>query len=153
MLLHINVAYLYYPAKQQCFPAYKKGPCNQGEYLVLRGNSVIPECVVNPCTLENYVLFRNGCHKLDEGGPCQLSNELSNAVGVNETTLEIICTQDYRITPMFTTRFGGTSGNVNGTTSTNLMTSTPLAIVDQSFNGTNHFKNECPLGGIRWSKM
>lgn len=152
LLLHIYVAYLYYPAKQQCFPAYTKGPCNQGQYLVLRRNSVIPECVINPCTQENYVPFKSGCHKLDEGGPCQFP-ELSNVVGVNETTLEIICTQDYRIMQI-NTRFNDDAlANGNDTTSTTLMTSTISPIVELNSNGTNYFKRECPIGGIRWSKM
>lgn len=115
---------------------------------------MIPECVINPCTIENYVPFKSGCHKLDEGGPCTFP-ELSNVVGVNETTLEIICTQDYRIQMQINTRFNNDDqSNKNETTAIGtITTTTPSPPIQPISNGTNYYKRECLIGGIRWTKV
>lgn len=74
-----------------CYPAYTRGPCSQGQYLILPRNKVVPECKSNPCVRDHFVPFRGGCYELNKPGPCALP-ELANVVGVNKTTLEIICT-------------------------------------------------------------
>lgn len=43
------LGYIYYPVKDGCYAAYRKGPCAIGEHLVLRKGQVIPECANNPC--------------------------------------------------------------------------------------------------------
>lgn len=53
---------------------------------------MVPECRPNPCVQDNFVQFRGGCYELDKSGPC--ATELANVVGVNEKTLELICTKD-----------------------------------------------------------
>lgn len=78
----------------QCFPAFQRGPCQQSQYLVLPKFNVIPECVRNPCDRDNFVVFNKQCWELNKSGPCPLP-ELSNVIGVNETTLEIICTRGF----------------------------------------------------------
>lgn len=139
---------------QQCYPAYTKGPCQNGEYLVLPRNGFIPECVPNPCQWENWVPFRNQCHKLDEGGPCTFP-ELPNVVGVNETTLEIICSQDYRIGIQTRERFGDDMLGGNKTTTPTTTTTTPTKPPppEPFSNGTNFFRRECFVGGIRWTRV
>lgn len=106
-------AYLYHPATDQCYPAYKQGPCESGECLILPENSGVPKCRPNPCAKDNFVQFRDECHELDKPGPCSLP-ELWNVVGVNETTLNIICTKDERISLGLGTRL---EGHGNGSSS------------------------------------
>lgn len=121
---------------------------------MLPRDSVIPKCVHNPCQWDNWVPFRNQCYKLDEGGPCTFP-ELPNVVGVNETTLEIICTQDYRLMPL-QNRFNEDESNGNKSTTPTTIT-TPVAGTTLSpepiSNGTNFFRRECFIGGIRWSQV
>lgn len=88
--------YIYHPATDQCYPAHTLGPCKPGEYLILQKNKGTPICQPNPCNLDNFVPFRDGCYELDKPGPCKLP-ELLNVVGINETTFNIICTKDYKL--------------------------------------------------------
>lgn len=150
---------------QRCYHAYTRGPCRQGEYLILPDNSVVPECQPNPCREDNYVLFRDGCFELDKPGPC-IFPELPNVVGVNETTLKVICTKDYRAMN-FTSRIDpGDEGNrtstqINGSDSGSIsstMTTTPTISKSPDdyhpiVNGTKYIENRCFVGGIRWTRI
>lgn len=120
--------FVYYPLENKCYEAYKKGPCRDYEYLVLHNNSVIPVCVPNPCRHENWVRFRNSCFELGKAGPCPVP-ELSNVIGVNETTLEVICTKGYSYDEVLSQRFG----------------------VNTTAEPIYYDKKECYKGGIRWS--
>lgn len=132
------LGYIYYPALSQCFPAFQRGPCQENQYLVLPKYNVIPECIQNPCNRANYVIFNKHCYELHKSGPCPLP-ELSNVIGVNETTLEIICTKG--LIPMdFPTR-GGLSDST--TTTTGPPSTTEVFYYD---------KNECFKGGKRWTR-
>lgn len=121
--------YVYYPAENKCYAAFKKGPCREHEYLVLYNSTVIPVCVQNPCRHENWVRFRNSCYELGKPGPCPVP-ELSNVIGVNETTLEVICTKGYSYNEVLSQRLGAENNNEEP---------------------EYHNKKECFIGGIRWS--
>lgn len=141
------LAYLYHPATDQCYPAYKRGPCGTGEYLILPLNSGVPKCRPNRCRIDNFVLFQGSCHELDTAGPCTWGEQLLNLVGVNETTLEIICTKDYKI-DVFLSRWSEDEGNRAKDTPP------PRPIIPEEpsliINGTNYAEKKCFVGGRRW---
>lgn len=148
-------AYIYFPAKQQCYPAYSRGPCPQGQFLILPENKVVPECRHNRCAKDNFVWFREACHELDKAGPCELGEQLSNVVGINETTLQLICTKDYKIQFTVTrmseddvqaNKTADNSGSGNIVTTTQIIPDDPNPIV----NGTIYTEKRCFVGGIRW---
>lgn len=95
---YLNVVYcssfsgfLFYPATSKCYGPYYQGPCQPGSMLILKPNSYIPECAVNPCRIgDGYVRFRNGCHKLETPGPCA-QPELSIVLSVNVSNLQLDC--------------------------------------------------------------
>lgn len=76
-----------------CYPVYRQGPCKPGEYLIKPKTRGTPVCQRNPCEQDKLVPFQGGCYEFDTPGPCKWGH-LSNVVGVNETTFEIICTKD-----------------------------------------------------------
>ncbi|XP_011562965.3 uncharacterized protein LOC105392971 [Plutella xylostella] len=87
-------AFLYHPTTDACWPAYRKGPCSQGEYLVLKSTSVIPVCVRNPCYGDNFVVWNAKCVQLGTTEPCALFSRRhpsAKALGVNATTLAVSC--------------------------------------------------------------
>lgn len=138
------LGYIYYPLKSQCYAAFRKGPCRDHEYLILPKSSVIPVCVSNPCTHNNHVLFNGVCHQLDKSGPCPYP-ELSNVIGVNETTLEVVCTKGFtaaQVLSTLNTRFGGSSERPSNDTSTFNVTK----IAEE----TSYPRKECFIGGKRW---
>lgn len=127
--------YIFYPPSSRCYAAYRKGPCDAGNYLILPKSRVIPECVRNPCIHENYVNFRGNCYQLDQTGPCPVP-ELMNVIGVNETTLDVICTLGYTAQEVFST-------------------ATRFGVVNNITNPTNetifYNRKECFIGGKRWT--
>lgn len=88
--------YVRYPTLGQCYQVYTRGPCALGQYVILPVNETIPSCQPNPCRQDNFVPFRGACFELDKSGPCKFP-ELGNVVGINGTTLQIICTKDDEI--------------------------------------------------------
>lgn len=136
--------YIYYPEKSQCYGAYRRGPCKLNEYLILPKNDVIPKCVASPCDNENFVHFGGKCHELDKPGPCPVP-ELENVVGVNETTLEIICTKGF--SDFLKDRFlGDTSKEQIAATIFTTTTTKRPNYVDPNF----YIENKCFKGGMRW---
>lgn len=137
-------AHIFHPASRTCYAAFKRGPCQSGQYLILPNNSVVPQCEPNPCKRDNFVRFRDGCHELDKEGPCDLGTKIANVVGVNETTLDIICTKDYKLVASRT--------NIDDATEEDAVTAIlttpdePLPIV----NGTVYTEKTCFVGGKRW---
>ncbi|KAF5295361.1 hypothetical protein FQR65_LT01551 [Abscondita terminalis] len=84
--------YIYYPPKDGCFSAYKRGPCEEEQYLILPPKKVIPECRSNPCKTDGFVRFNGKCYELGKtGGPCKPASEGGGELGVNATTLELQC--------------------------------------------------------------
>lgn len=147
LLLFRFAGYIYYPLKGLCYAAYKRGPCPQHEYLILPPSSVIPLCQQNPCYHDNWVLFGHQCVELGKPGPCPVP-ELSNRIGVNETTLEIVCTKGYtREEILLNTRNNFNDGYPN---------STEHSTVDASiqFQDSTYYYNttECFVGGKRWAE-
>lgn len=138
--------YIYHPLTSQCYAAYTRGPCRESEYIILPRTSVIPECVPNPCKKANFVPFNNACHQLNKPGPCPVP-EIDNKIGVNETTLEIICTKGF-----LTTRFSGTNDSREPTTSTTTTTTTTTTESPIVNGEVSYYKRkECFIGGKRWT--
>lgn len=90
-MIHIITANIYHPASDKCWPAFRKGPCNEGFYLVLPPNSVRPVCEINVCYVDNYVVWNNKCEKLGSTKPCEHMFPTSAALGVNATTMLVSC--------------------------------------------------------------
>ncbi|KAF5285640.1 hypothetical protein FQA39_LY16546 [Lamprigera yunnana] len=84
--------FIYYPPKDGCFKAYMQGPCKNHEQLILPKNSVIPECVTNPCRKDGFVMYNKMCSELNvPGGPCGPAKLGGGVLGVNVTSLKIEC--------------------------------------------------------------
>lgn len=131
-LMHF-AGFIYYPDRDECFEAYRRGPCQFNQYLTLVKDNVIPVCVPNPCNVDGLVNFAGKCYQLDTQGPCPPTH-IDNLVGVNETTLEVICTRGF-----INTRFSDTS-----------TVPTPVDATPTYVDGEYYRKNECLLGGKRW---
>ncbi|KAH9630813.1 hypothetical protein HF086_001041 [Spodoptera exigua] len=88
---------LYYPGDQKddwicdCRPAYRKGPCQDGEYLVLKPESAIPVCEKNPCAVDTYVPYNGRCEQLATIAPCRHMWPIPAALSVNATNLAVTC--------------------------------------------------------------
>ncbi|EDV94751.1 uncharacterized protein LOC6567586 [Drosophila grimshawi] len=89
-------AALYYPETDACYPAYKRGPCKEGEMLVLYKEKVVPECVSNPCQTDGLFRIRDKCFEFGNSNhssnPCP-NKELTFVLGVNPRTLMVDCVQ------------------------------------------------------------
>ena len=80
--------FLYFPANNSCYEAYKRGPCPPKHIVILPPGEVIPKCSENPCLAENHVLFKGSCVKINTvGGKCGPKEILA----VNETTFQLEC--------------------------------------------------------------
>ncbi|XP_026734665.1 uncharacterized protein LOC113498730 isoform X2 [Trichoplusia ni] len=95
-------AYLFHPKSDSCWPAYRKGPCEDGHYLVLKSDSAIPVCERNPCSVDSYVLFNGRCERLADPVPCRHLWPIPATLAVNSTTLAIGCRSHIN----FPSRFG-----------------------------------------------
>ncbi|XP_019864617.1 uncharacterized protein LOC109593926 [Aethina tumida] len=83
--------YIYYPPKRGCFPAYRKGPCERGQHLILKKEKAVPECTKNPCN-DGFARFNGKCFELGKpNGPCLPELHGGGIFGVNGTTLELGC--------------------------------------------------------------
>ncbi|KAH8407229.1 hypothetical protein KR222_010902 [Zaprionus bogoriensis] len=89
-------AAIYYPETDACYPAYRQGPCEAGEMLVLYKEKAIPECVKNPCGQDGHFQIRNKCYQFgsskESDNPCP-NKELTFVLGVNPKTLMVDCVQ------------------------------------------------------------
>ncbi|EDV42178.1 uncharacterized protein Dana_GF17138 [Drosophila ananassae] len=85
-------ATLYYPETDACYPAYRQGPCESGQMLVLYKERVIPECVKNPCSKDNHFMIRDTCYEFGniKENPCPYK-EATFVLGVNPTNLMVDC--------------------------------------------------------------
>ncbi|XP_068619243.1 uncharacterized protein [Battus philenor] len=86
--------YLYHPATDTCWLAYQRGPCPEGQYLVLPKSSVIPVCENNPCAKDNLVEWKGKCEALGSSAPCGVTYPAS-ALWVNATTVTVECVKVY----------------------------------------------------------
>ncbi|XP_028897252.2 uncharacterized protein LOC105213883 [Zeugodacus cucurbitae] len=83
-------AALYYPDSDACHPAFRRGPCEAEQMLVLAPNTVIPQCITNTCKQDGLVKINNVCYQIGGSAPCQNAH-LSYVLGVNATTLMLDC--------------------------------------------------------------
>lgn len=80
--------FLYFPLNNTCHEAYRQGPCNDGEYVILPVGEVVPKCVINPCREDGLVRYNGICYNLRmKGGPCGPDGVL----GVNGNTFQVQC--------------------------------------------------------------
>ncbi|XP_014371870.2 uncharacterized protein LOC106721446 [Papilio machaon] len=86
--------YLYHPATDRCWLAYQRGPCSEGQYLVLPKSSVLPICEINPCISDDTVMYNGNCTTLGDMRPCGLSYP-AKVVWINATTIKVDCVKVY----------------------------------------------------------
>ncbi|XP_013139814.1 PREDICTED: uncharacterized protein LOC106104335 [Papilio polytes] len=86
--------YLYHPKTDKCWLAYQRGPCPQGQYLVLPKSTVLPICENNPCINDDSVMFNGNCTTLGAMIPCGLSYP-SKVVWINAATTKVDCVKVY----------------------------------------------------------
>lgn len=83
--------FIYYPPKDFCYPAYRQGPCKNGEHLIIPKREVIPRCVPNPCD-EGFARYEGKCYEMGQpNGPCRPIQEGGGIFDVNATTLVVEC--------------------------------------------------------------
>uniref|UniRef100_A0A1A9VZA9 DUF4789 domain-containing protein n=1 Tax=Glossina brevipalpis TaxID=37001 RepID=A0A1A9VZA9_9MUSC len=82
---------VYYPDADACYPAFRRGPCEAEEILVLPNAKIIPTCVSNECKLDGKVKIQNNCYDLGRTGPCQNTPVDNYIVGVDPKTLQVDC--------------------------------------------------------------
>lgn len=103
-----RLAAIYYPETDACYPAYRQGPCEAGEMLVLYKEKSIPECVQNPCRQDGHFMIHNKCYRFGNNNemdnPCP-NKELTFVLGVNPKTLMVDCVQ---LSMQLETRFSDT---------------------------------------------
>lgn len=140
--------YIYHPKTEKCYPSHRQGPCENKHHLMLPPNSVVPVCQENPCA-DNFVQYKGKCYELDKVGPCDLRIHFSNVIGVNETTLEIICTQDYKmnIPPSVGLRLGDEDEDTENSTAIKVENGERLVQPC-----TLYKQKRCFVGGIRWTR-
>lgn len=86
--------YIFYKPKNDCFLAYLKGPCKEGQYLIVatkaNGNRDVV-CTRNPCP-DGLVLYQGKCYEFPKsGGPCQPVKNVTTVLDINPSTLKIEC--------------------------------------------------------------
>ncbi|KAF0305988.1 hypothetical protein FJT64_022469 [Amphibalanus amphitrite] len=81
---------LYWPTHDRCYPAFRKGPCNAGDYLTVGEEGV--RCTENVCFRDGAVLWpaTRRCHRLQDAtdSPCALGR-----LDVNPDTIELECVE------------------------------------------------------------
>ena len=91
---------VYWPAEERCYPALLRGPCSEGQQLVVRDDG--PACVPNPCGREGWARWpeTGKCHRLldTEDAPCA-----HGRMEVDPSTLQLVCV-DAVPNSLFTTR-------------------------------------------------
>ncbi|XP_037821576.1 uncharacterized protein LOC119610438 [Lucilia sericata] len=83
-------AALYHPETDACYPAFRRGPCEDGEFLVLGDNAVLPVCIANDCKVDGQIKIKGVCYEFGKAGACKDSH-LSYVIGVNPQTLHVDC--------------------------------------------------------------
>ncbi|CAG0892175.1 unnamed protein product [Cyprideis torosa] len=75
----------------QCFPVFRRGPCEQGEILILNNSPEFEEnqlvCEVNPCPSEDYLLLNGRCYERSDHSGCTNGGFLD----INYETLQPDC--------------------------------------------------------------
>lgn len=79
--------YLYFPLNHSCHRAYRQGPCELHNYVILPPGDVVPKCDRNPCLKDGLVPYENVCYTLPAQGPCPPTQHLD----VNGTTFQVEC--------------------------------------------------------------
>ncbi|CAH1101315.1 unnamed protein product [Psylliodes chrysocephalus] len=83
--------YIYYPPKDSCYPAYRQGPCKNGEHLIIQPGDIIPSCVKNPCE-DGFARYKGTCYEMGRpNGPCRPIKEGGGIFDVNATNLVVHC--------------------------------------------------------------
>lgn len=86
--------FIFYPADGSCREAYRRGPCRQGEILILPKSHKSPLCVVNNCRRDGYVEYNGKCQELDTFYPCkhyQYLIGIKTFLTVKPATFELTC--------------------------------------------------------------
>ncbi|XP_067616990.1 uncharacterized protein [Eurosta solidaginis] len=83
-------ASLYYPDTDACYIAFRQGPCENEQLLVLAPNRTVPQCIINTCKIDGQVKINNICYEIGHVAPCH-NGHLSYVLGVNPKTLMLDC--------------------------------------------------------------
>uniref|UniRef100_A0A2M4BY53 Putative secreted protein n=1 Tax=Anopheles marajoara TaxID=58244 RepID=A0A2M4BY53_9DIPT len=84
--------HIYYPQMNKCYPLFKQGFCNPGEYVDVMRPSMIVNCTKNVCPGQNMVPYDGNCVELNRHNRiCKRVNRVYWVIGVNATTLELGC--------------------------------------------------------------
>ncbi|XP_055382958.1 uncharacterized protein LOC129613065 isoform X2 [Condylostylus longicornis] len=98
-------AYIFHPDTGSCYMPYNQGPCEDGKYLVLKKNKVVPECAENPCKTGE-VKFKGQCHPYGKSDACNL--KLSEHLEIDAVSLRPKCVRTSK-SPLLATAIEYTS--------------------------------------------
>lgn len=82
------LGYLFHPDSDDCYLAFRQGPCDKGFMIVLGLNKVIPECIKNNCE-DGSVEIKGKCYPFGESDICQ--PRTTKMLGVNTSTFIVDC--------------------------------------------------------------
>lgn len=83
---------LYSLKHDSCHLAYKRGPCEEGEYLVPpESHDSEATCQPNPCKQDGLVMFDDECKQIYLPHVCKAGHQIS----VDHKTFELECKQYY----------------------------------------------------------
>lgn len=94
---------MYHPETDDCYLAFRQGPCDKGSILVLGANSVIPQCIKSKCE-DGMVEIQQKCHPFGESDLCQPKQ--MKMLGVNTSTFLVDCVDKPFVTMTIATRLG-----------------------------------------------
>lgn len=82
------LGHLFHPETDDCYLAFRQGPCQKGFMIVLAPNKVIPECIQTNCK-DGSVEIKGKCYKFGESDLCQ--PKVEKLLGVNTSTFVVDC--------------------------------------------------------------
>lgn len=82
------LGHLYHPETDDCYLAFRQGPCAKGFMVVLGLNKVIPECIINKCE-DGSVEIKGKCYQFGESDVCQ--PKAIKMLGVNTVSFVVDC--------------------------------------------------------------
>jgi len=98
-------AYIYHPDTGSCYLPYQQGPCDNGKYLILKQNKVVPECDDNPCP-NGQIKYKNQCHQYGKSNAC--NHRLSEYLEIDAVSMRPKCIKSSK-SPFFVTAIDGLS--------------------------------------------
>lgn len=90
--------YVYYVQNNDCYEAYKQGPCKDREILVVGKDTSNPKCVINDCQ-KGFVMFNGACSEFRSEDAClkMLKHPVSGRkmrLEVDPSSHQLVCADD-----------------------------------------------------------